>query len=117
MPDATNPMQWPGGTFSHTAAAGDTFENSDMVRINSDEYGIAEGKSEEHGSGQWKTIKKNSIGEVLGQDPTTGWVDCAFPIHDSGPMEPYHIRAWIEPANLTKMPGIKKPGPWIKRKR
>lgn len=191
LPDATNPMQWPGGTFSKTAgqypedapafemsdgriivgeegeyhsdtisrydidvddivrvgdthgdgvawydmdyheyeaqhgpddwaftaATGDTFENSDMVRINSDEYGIAEGKSEEHGAGQWKTIKKNSIGEVLGQDQTTGWVDVIFPIHDSGPMEPYHIRAWIEPANLTPMPGIQKPGPFIRRKR
>jgi hypothetical protein len=183
LPDATNPLQWPGGTFSKVAtdwdfsdkpeagatpqemnpdfaygrmndndiewyddmgheentkvcnalgievpdgdddddwrfaATGDTFQNSDMVRINKEEYGIAEGKSTEHGSGEYRTIAKNSIGEVLGQDPTTKWVDCIFPIHDAGPMEPYHIRAWIDPSNLTPMPGIKKPGPFLRRKR
>lgn len=93
-----------------------TFNNSDMVRINEEEMGIAEGKSEAHGSGQYRPIKKNSIGEVLGQDPSTGWVDVIFPIHDSGPMEPYHIRAWIEPDKLTPMPGVAKPGPFIRRR-
>jgi hypothetical protein len=103
--------------FSRVAAAGDVFNNSDMVRLNVEEMGIAEGKSEAHGAGEYRNIAKNSIGEVLGQDPTTGWVDVIFPIHDSGPMQPYHIRAWIEPDKLTPMPNIKKPGPFIKRRR
>lgn len=121
-PDGREEQTWPPEGEDedddwHFGAAGDTFENSDMVRINKEEYGVAEGKSEEHGAGQWRTIKKNSIGEVLGQDSTTGWCDVIFPIHDSGPMEPYHVRAWIEPAMLTHMPGVKKPGPFIRRKR
>ncbi len=99
------------------AAAGDTFENSDMVRINQDEYGVASGGAKGKGHGEWRTIKRNSVGEVLGQDKTTGWVDVAFPINTSGPLEPHIIRAWIEPANLTPMPGISKPGPFIRRKR
>lgn len=113
-----NPLQWPGGTFSSWHFGVTEFENSDMVRLNADEYGIMEGKSEEHGAGQHKLIPKGSIGEVLGQDPTTGWVDVAFagPQAQAGPMEPYHVRAWIEPGNLTPMPGVKKPGPFIKRR-
>lgn len=129
QPTPTNPIQYPGGTFSSVpgdwqfeqnwefvSAAGDTFQNSDMVRINVATMGIAEGKSKDHGAGQYREIKKNSIGEVLGQDPTTGWVDVIFPLHKSGPMEPYHVRAWLDPSDLTPMPGVKKPGPFIKRR-
>jgi Zn ribbon nucleic-acid-binding protein len=106
-----------GDSFGQfVAAKGDEFQNSDMVRIEDDELGIAEGKSEGHGAGEYRNIPKNSIGEVLGQDPTTGWVDCIFPLHDSGPMEPFHVRAWIDPSKLTPMPNIKRPGPFIKRR-
>jgi hypothetical protein len=128
VPTPDNPMQYPGGTFSSvrypidldewvkTAGKGDTFINSDMVRLENEEYGIAEGKSVEHGAGQYRIIPANSIGEVLGQDTTTGWVDVIFPLHDTGPMEPYHVRAWVDPANLTPMPNVKKPGPFIRRR-
>jgi hypothetical protein len=92
------------------------FNNSDMVRLNEDEYGVAEGKSEAHGAGSYRLVTKNSIGEVLGTDPTTGWVDVIFPIHDAGPMEPYHIRALVEPGQLTPMPNVKKPGPFLRRR-
>lgn len=129
-PSAENPMQWPGGTFSSVReanyplevdewvrmSADVTFQNSDMVRLKNEEYGIMEGKSQEHGAGQYRVIPKNSIGEVLGVDPTTGWVDVIFPIHDTGPMQPYLTRAWIEPQNLTPMPNVAKPGPFIKRR-
>jgi hypothetical protein len=81
-------------------------------------YGTLEGKSEAHGAGQMKRIPKGSIGEVLGQDPTTGWVDCIFvgPQENAGPMEPFHVRAWVEPKILTHMPNIKPPGPAIRRR-
>lgn len=105
-----------GWHIAKMAKQGDQFENSDMVRLEKEEYGIMEGKSEEHGAGQYKLIPENSIGEVLGQDPTTGWVDVNFPLHDMGPMEPYSVRAWIEPKNLTPMPKVQKPGPFIKRR-
>jgi hypothetical protein len=110
---------WDFREFPKTAESGNSFENSDMVQLNEGEYGIMEGKSEEHGAGQYKLIPKGSIGEVLGQDPNTGWVDVAFaqPQANAGPMEPYHVRAWIEPSNLTPRPDVPKPGPFIKRRK
>jgi hypothetical protein len=118
QPTPFNPLQNPS-TYSKVADwvfEATEFNNSDMVRLDQEEYGIAEGKSEQHGAGKYRLIAQNSIGEVLGQDPTTGWVDVIFPIHDAGPMEPYHIRALIEPSMLTPMPHIQKPGPFIKRR-
>jgi hypothetical protein len=114
-PYPANPIQQPF-TFSRVAAAGDTFNNSDMVRLEEPLMGVMEGpKPNQFGDGQYREIPQNSIGEVLGQDQTTGWVDVIFPLHDTGPNEPYHVRAWIEPEKLTAMPGVKKPGPFIKR--
>ena len=94
-----------------------TFNEMDMVRLEEDEYGVLEGKSEEHGAGGYKLIPKGSIGEVRGVDQSTGWVDVIFagPQADAGPMEPYHVRAIVEPGMLTAMPHIKKPGPFLKR--
>lgn len=115
-PTPGDPIQWPGGTLSKIAAKGDIFNNSDMVRVNEEIYGVMEGPRQgEHGDGQYRAIPKNSIGEVLGQDRTTGWVDVIVPLHDTGPLQPYHIRAWIEPEKLSPMPNIRKPGPFLKR--
>jgi hypothetical protein len=116
VPDAMNPMQWPGGTFSRVAAE-TTFQNSDIVRLEVEEYGVAQGRSEDHGAGQWKKIPKNSLGEVLGTDPTTGWVNCLFtgPCKNNGPMEPHGVTAWIEPQNLSAS-NTPKPGPAVRRR-
>jgi hypothetical protein len=114
QPTPFNPTQNPS-TYSKVAAE---FNNSDMVQLLEEEYGVAEGKSEAHGAGRPTLIPKGSIGEVLGQDPTMGWVDCIFvePMANAGPMEPYHVRAWIEPSNLKSRPDIQKPGPAIRRR-
>lgn len=135
QPTPLNPVQYPGGTFSsvqdgwvfkhdpdmiwHMGAVppNEDFANSSMVQFKEEDVGIAEGKSEAHGSGEFRTIPKNSIGEVLGQDPTTGWVDVIVPIHDAGPMEPYHIRGWFEPEKLIPRPDVRRPGPMIRRRR
>lgn len=123
LPTPGNPTQYPGGTFSTTgdgwvfeSAKSDKFENSDMAQVIKATYGVAEGKSVEHGAGGYREIPKNAIVEVLGQDPTTGWVDCIWPLKDSGPMEPYHVRAWIPAEDLTPRPDVRKPGPFIKRR-
>lgn len=99
-------------------AAEQTFQNSDIVRLLEDEHGIAEGKSPAHGAGEYHSIleRTKGVGEVLGQDPTTGWVDVIFPLDDTGPMEPYHLRAWIDPSKLQLLPNTPKPGPFIKRR-
>lgn len=129
LPDPTNPIQYPGGTFSSWQFDSDTmwhmgtvppnsdFENSSMVQLKDEDVGIAEGRSEEHGSGEYRTIPSNSIGETLGVDPSTGWVDVIFPIHDAGPMEPYHIRGWFEPEKLIPRPDLRRPGPFIRRRK
>lgn len=103
---------------SRTAAKGDTFENGDMIRLDKEEYGLAEGRSEEHGAGQYVMIPKNSIGEALGTDRTTGWTHCLFtgPMKNNGPMEPWGVSAWIDGSNLTAMPNVRKPGPAVKRR-
>jgi hypothetical protein len=108
-----NPMQQ-----NHTYSAAQDFQNGDMVRLEEATYGIAEGKSDVHGNGSYKEIPENSIGEVLGQDPTTGWVDVAFagPQANAGPLEPYHVRAWLEPEKLTPAPNVAPPGPFIRRR-
>ena len=116
QPSPANPVQFPS-TYSGWHFSKD-FQNGDMVRLEEAEWGTAEGKSEAHGAGQPREIPANSIGEVLGQDPTTGWVDVIFPgpQANAGPLEPYHIRAWIFPQKLTPMPGVQKPGPAVRRR-
>lgn len=110
-PTPWNPTQFPGGTYS---AAEDSFENGATVRLNDSELGVAEGKSEEHGAGQYVEVPKGAVCECLGQDPTTGWVDIAWPLKDSGPMEPYHVRLWVEPSKLTLL--ADRSTPFVKRR-
>lgn len=107
--------KWGGWKF---AKKGDVFQNGDMVRLDKEEYGVAEGRSEEHGAGQYVLIPKNSIGEALGTDQTTGWTHCLFtgPMKDNGPMQPWGVSAWIDGSNLTAMPNVRKPGPAVRRR-
>lgn len=118
-PSPLNPVQYPGGTFSHVAAQGDSFANGDVVQLMHEDHGTAMGRSDAHGSGQTQTIPANSIGEVLGQDPSTGLVDVMFtgPAAQNGPMEPYYVRGWFWASDLTPRPDIPKPGPAIRRRR
>lgn len=113
-PYPANPIQQPG-TFSHVAGANDQFANSDMARIEEDTMGQSVGRDGAVDAGQWVDVPKNSIGEVMGQDPTTGWVEINFPLK-GGPMTSYHVQCFVEPEKLTPMPNLKKPGPFIKRR-
>lgn len=114
-----NQVQMPG-TYSSAdwefVAAGE-YQNGDMVRLKEAELGQMVGKSEAHGAGGWKEVPANSIGEVMGQDPTTGWVEVNFagPQKDAGPMEPYHVQLFLEPEKLVAAPEVRKPGPFIGR--
>ena len=108
-----NPIQYPGGTYS----ANETdFVGGEIIRIKNPAFGIAEGKSEAHGAGQYHEVPAGSTGEVIGQDPTTGWVDVIFPLDESGPMEPFHVRCFLEQGEVTKT-RIRQPGPFIQRRR
>lgn len=112
-PDPQNPGQYPGGTYSKVAGQAD-FLNGMKVRLLEAEMGIAEGKSEPHGAGQYQEIPAGKLGEVMGQDELTGWVETIFPLDESGPMEPYHVRAFLEPKNL-KIVAYPPGSPFVKR--
>lgn len=132
-PSPLNPLQWPGGTFSHVANEWELekiaefniqapgFENGNIVQLLEDDYGMAEGKSEAHGAGQYMSILKNTrgLGEVLGEDNIPGMgrvVEVIFPLDKSRELEPYHIRAWISPDKLKERPDLQRPGPMLKRR-
>jgi 8-oxo-dGTP diphosphatase len=98
------------------------FVNGNMVQIVGTDMGIAEGKSEAHGAGEYLDIRQNTkgVGEVLGVDNLPGMgqvVEVIFPLDHTGPMEPYHIRAWLRPEQLRLRPDIQRPGPFIKRRK
>lgn len=112
-PSPFNPMQWPGGTYSKVSA---DFNPPEIVRIKDDAYGMAVGKSEENGAGQYQLVPAGSTGEVIAQDSTTGWVEVIVPIDDSGPMEPFHVQLFMEPSDLEHT-RVRPPGPFIKRRR
>lgn len=124
-----NPMQNPG-TYSKVQeddwafreAAGAQFYNGEIVTLVKDTYGLAEGpKKGEYGDGQYRLISVRNAdgsfnhGEVLSQDATTGWVEVIFPLHDSGPHEPYHVRCFLEP-NEIKKSRARPPGDFIRRR-
>jgi hypothetical protein len=118
----SNPIQWPGmpgsGTLSSvktSESAPESFEPPEIVRTTVPVVGLAEGKSEEHGAGQYQEIPAGATGEVMSQDPTLGWVECIFPL-DGGELTPYHVRVFCDPADLKKTK-IRPPGPFIRRRR
>lgn len=95
-------------------ASAPTFEPPEIVRTLTAVTGVAEGKSDEHGNGQWREVPAGSTGEVLGQDPMFGWVECIFPL-DGGELTPYHVRVFCNPNDLQKT-RIRPPGPFTKRR-
>lgn len=104
---------YPESKQSKTAA--EEFIAPEIVRLKNDGYGIAEGKSEDHGAGQFQNIPAGKTGEVLGQDPSTGWVEVIFPLHDAGVMEPYHVKMFCDPSELEHTETA-PPGPFIRRR-
>lgn len=123
-PTPTNPIQYPGGTFSHTCASrrisvDQPFQNGDRVQLLNDDYGTLEGRSPEHGAGQPCPLKAGQVGEVLGTHPSTGMVNVLYmgkPWDNNGPMEPYGASAWHFPSDLKLRNDIRAPGPAIRRK-
>lgn len=108
-PSPFGPVQYPGGTYSKTAA--EEFLNGERVRLNKPTYGLTEGREGATDAGQYIEIPANKMGEVMGQDPSTGWVEVIFPL-SGGEMTSYHARCFLEPSEITKIPGST---PFIKR--
>jgi hypothetical protein len=133
QPSPTNPVQYPGGTFSSvqsdwefgtmTVVADfpkqpEGFVNGNMVSTKVDDWGTYVGRSEDHGAGQPAKIPAGSIGEVLGQDPS-GMVNVLFEnkiTEKMGPLEPNGVVAWFFPSELTLRPDVRRPGPAVRRR-
>ena len=117
-----NPIQYPGapgmgGTLSSVKTAesdSESFEEGSIVRTTTPVFGLAEGKSEAHGAGQYQEIPEGATGEVLSQDKTLGWVEVIFPL-DGGELTPYHVRVFCNPSDLKKT-RIRPPGPFVRRR-
>jgi hypothetical protein len=76
-----------------------------VARLKVEGYGIAEGKSEAHGAGQYRSIPAGTVGEVLGTDSSTGWIEVIFPLKESSYLEPYHVRMFCEPGEVELSEG------------
>lgn len=113
-----NPMQYPGGTFSAIRISEQEFVNGMMVSNKQEDVGTLVGRSPEHGAGNQTTIPQNSVGEVLGVDPTTGMVNVYFagPQAEAGKMEPHGIVGWFFPQELAVRTDIRAPGPAVRRR-
>ena len=105
-----NPIQNPGGTFSHVAAQ--EFTNGQVVQLKNETVGTTEGLN----AGAQESIPAGSQGEVRGMD--LGLVQVLFPRHEAGPLEPHSTSAWLWPNELiVPDPPIQQPGTAIRRRR
>jgi hypothetical protein len=124
QPSPMNPIQ-NRNTFSSVQdgwhfAAPQGFTNGMMVQTLHDDMGIWEGRSAEHGAGEYTNIPAGSIGEVLGQDPT-GLVNVLFMneaigVQKHGPMMPWGATGWFMPSELRLRADVRAPGPAVKRR-
>lgn len=112
-PTPSGPVQYPGGTYSRVAA--EEYQNAEIVRLNKATYGLTVGREGATDAGRYVEVPKNSTGEVMGQDATTGWVEVNFPLK-GGPMTSYHVQCFLEPSEISKTNSL-PPGPMIKRHR
>lgn len=122
QPTPTNPVQYPGGTFSSwrnaRVAAPTGFTNGVIVSTNSDDWGEWQGRTRQ---GEKVHIPAGSPGEVLGTEPVTGMVNVLFMnkalgVQEHGEMQPWGATAWFFPSQLTLRPDIRPPGPAVKRR-
>jgi hypothetical protein len=117
QPSPTNPIQYPGGTFSKVAAV---FTNGDMVQTRYDDVGTWVGRMENWDRGEQAHIPRGSVGEVLGS--SAGMVNVLFMnpaigVQEHGNMQPFGATAWYLESELVPRPDMKKPGPAIQRRR
>lgn len=114
-PTPTNPLQYPGGTFSHVAQQ--QYTNGQVVRLNVETVGKYEGRPESGMAGESVTIPAGSVGEVLGTDPVTGMVNILFmgkQFETMGKLQPFGASAWCWQSEISPSAN-KPPGPAIRR--
>ena len=108
-----NPMQSPGGTFSHVHESAETFVNGNLVQLLHEDVGQTVGLN----AGQTQTIPQGSVGEVLGSDPL-GLVNVLFSgsvAAERGNLEPHGVAAWLWPKDIMRS-NARQPGPAVRRR-
>lgn len=120
-PTPTNPLQYPGGTFSSVQwkMAAQQFNNGDLVQVKEEDVvnpGILQGRQEGGAVGP-TTIPQNAICEVMGTDPlglvNVMWTGGGF--DPNGQKQPFGVTQWFWPSQLIARPDLKRPGPAIRR--
>lgn len=107
-----NPLQNPG-TYSKVAAQ---FNAPEPVRAKKPLMGLAEGPVPgQYGDGEYREVPAGSPGEVRHQDATTGWIECAFDLNNSGENEPYRITVYVEPGDIESAGDLTPSDPAIRR--
>lgn len=117
-PTPTNPLQYPGGTFSSVRSAG-TYQNTEAVRLKRETVGQYVGRPESGMAGEEVTIPAGAVGEVLGTEGAGPyemvnvlWMGKHF--DDFGKLMPFGATFWCLASELIPAPG-KPPGPAIRR--
>ena len=83
-------------------------KNGDWVRLLSDEAGVMEGPSEEHGAGAFRDWPAGSIGEVVDVDESTGYATVIIPHDFGGPHSPFHTRVIVSSSDVEQ---VERPRP------
>jgi hypothetical protein len=78
-------------------------KNGDWVRLLSDETGVMEGPSEEHGAGAFRDWPAGSIGEVVDFNETTGYVTVIIPHDFGGSHSPFHTRVIVSANDVEEV--------------
>lgn len=115
------------GTFSHIVRSINqyVFQPGDPVRLNAPTYAQKEREEgysstgewmpEGSDAGEWIEIPRNTFGEVVDFDPTTGYIVVDFPL--SGPAgSSYHARTYMDAAQVTLVSREPRPTPFIRRR-
>lgn len=113
-PTPTNPLQYPGGTFSSVreSMGAEQFKNGDWVQIKEEDPvnpGTLQGRNERGLVGP-TTIPKNAIGQVMGTDSLglveVLWMGQGFDAN--GECQPFGVTQWFWPSQLIPRPDIYK---------
>jgi hypothetical protein len=130
QPSPTNPVQYPGGTFSSVQ---DDWEFGSMAVMAAHSLKASQRQHGQHDSGRLRPVDRSLRRARLRSDrsdpeaawaksgarPDTGMVNVLFEnkmTEKMGPMEPNGVVAWFFPSELRERPDIRRPGPAVRRR-
>jgi hypothetical protein len=126
-PSPNHFLQYPGETLSHIVRAQNeyVFQPGDVVRVNQATYAqkmrgegytnTGEWANPGTDAGEWIEIPRNSQGEIVDYDSTTGFAAVDFP-QQNGPATSYFARAYIEGNLLSLVNRQPRPTPFMQRR-